>query len=89
MTSGSRFLFDLATWNQGTDDLRGVDVVAAVGNGGSGFTTGTKGFDDGVIALTSGSLEWSEPGRTRVMPILDEGGRLVDFVSLDTLGAER
>ena len=23
-TSGSRFLFDLATWNQGTDDLRGV-----------------------------------------------------------------
>ena len=80
MTSGSRFLFDLATWNQGTDDLRGVDAVAAVGNGGSGFTTGTKGFDDGVIALTSGSLEWAEPGRTRIIPTCHIGGSSFEVV---------
>ena len=29
------------------------------------------------------------PGRTQVMPILDADGRLVDFASLDTLGAEQ
>jgi uncharacterized protein (TIGR03437 family) len=80
MTSGSRFLFDLATWNQGTDDLRGVDAVAAVGNGGSGFTTGTKNFDDGVIALTSGSLEWTEPGRTRILPTCHIGGASFEVV---------
>src|SRR5271166_2217707 len=55
LASGSRFLVDLASWNQGTDDLRGVDAVTAIGNGGTGNAT-TKGFDDGVLALTSGSL---------------------------------
>ncbi len=32
---GSRFLYDLATWNQGTDDLRGVDALAVLGNRGA------------------------------------------------------
>jgi len=41
LASGSRFLFDLATWNQGTDDLRGIDAIAAVGNGGTGLGLGT------------------------------------------------
>ena len=36
MASGSSFLFGLGTWNQGTDDLRGVDAVAAAGNAGIG-----------------------------------------------------
>ncbi len=69
LTSGSRFLFDLATWNQGTDDLRGVDAIAIIGNGGSGFTSGNVAFDDGVVALTSASLEWALPGRTRIVPL--------------------
>ncbi len=69
LTSGSRFLFDLATWNQGADDLRGVDAIAVIGNGGSGFTSGNVAFDDGVVALTSASLEWAEPGRTRIVPL--------------------
>ncbi len=30
--AGSRFHWDLNTWNQGTDDLRQVDVVAIAGN---------------------------------------------------------
>ena len=75
LTSGSRFLFDSATWNQGTDDLRGVDAIAVIGNGGTGNAT-TNGFDDGVVALTSASLGFYLPGRTRVVPFchVDGGG---------------
>jgi uncharacterized protein (TIGR03437 family) len=79
LTSGSRFLFDLATWNQGTDDLRGVDAIAVIGNGGTGNAT-TNGFDDGVIALTSASLGFYLPGRTRVVPFCHvDGGGLLSF----------
>jgi uncharacterized protein (TIGR03437 family) len=76
MASGSAFLFGLDTWNQGTDDLRGVDAVAAAGNAGSGGTGAPVGFDDGVVALTSASLQFYLPGRTRVVPYchLDGGG---------------
>src|SRR5579864_1125468 len=79
LTSGSRFLFDLATWNQGTDDLRGVDAIAVIGNGGTGNAT-TDGFDDGVIALTSASLGFYLPGRTRVVPFCHvDGGGAISF----------
>lgn len=67
MSSGSQFLFDLATWNQDSDDLRGIDALAVAGNGGTGKAT-TAGFDDGVVALTSASLDFYLPGRTRVVP---------------------
>jgi uncharacterized protein (TIGR03437 family) len=79
MTSGSRFLFDLATWNQGSDDLRGVDAIALIGNGGTGSAT-TDGFDDGVIALTSASLGFYLPDRTRVVPFCHvDGGGIISF----------
>jgi uncharacterized protein (TIGR03437 family) len=79
LSSGSRFLFDLATWNQGTDDLRGADAIAIIGNGGTGHAT-TDGFDDGVIALTSASLGFYMPGRTRVVPFCHvDGGGLISF----------
>jgi uncharacterized protein (TIGR03437 family) len=79
LSSGSRFLFDLATWNQGTDDLRGVDAIAIIGNGGTGHAT-TDGFDDGVIALTSASLGFYMPGRTRVVRYCHvDGGGLISF----------
>ena len=65
--SGSRFLFDLATWNQGTDDMRGVDALSVAGNAGSGLAV-MPGFDDGVVALSSASLRFYMPGRTRVVP---------------------
>jgi uncharacterized protein (TIGR03437 family) len=79
LTSGSRFLFDLATWNQGTDDLRGVDAIAVIGNGGTGNAT-TDGFDDGVIALTSASLGFYLAGRTRVVPFCHvDGGGIISF----------
>jgi uncharacterized protein (TIGR03437 family) len=67
MQLGSQFLFDLNTWNEGTDDLRGVDALAVVGNGGTGLESSTPGFDDGVVQLTSASIGFARPGRTRVV----------------------
>jgi uncharacterized protein (TIGR03437 family) len=80
MASGSQFLFDLGTWNDTTDDLRGVDAIAAAGNGGTGLLT-TSGFDDGVVPLTSGSLRFYGAGRTRVLPYchVSGGGLVSDF----------
>ncbi|HTW66966.1 MAG TPA: hypothetical protein VME17_20240 [Bryobacteraceae bacterium] len=82
MASGSEFLFDLGAWNDAADDLRGVDAVAAAGNGGTGLLT-TAGFDDGVVPLTSASLRFYGPGRTRVVPYCHtSGGGLVSDVGL-------
>jgi uncharacterized protein (TIGR03437 family) len=68
MSLGSQFLFDLNTWNQGTDDLRGVDALAIAGNGGTGFESSLPGFDDGVVELTSASIGFARPARTRIVP---------------------
>jgi uncharacterized protein (TIGR03437 family) len=65
---GSQFLLDLATWNGGLDDLHGLDAIAIAGNSGSGFLTSIRGFDDGVVSLTSASLGFVRSGRTRVLP---------------------
>jgi uncharacterized protein (TIGR03437 family) len=81
MASGSSFAFALGTWNDFADDLRGVDAIAAAGNAGTGMLTGTAGFDDGVVPLTSASLRFYLPGRTRVVPYchIDGGGIITDF----------
>ena len=73
MSLGSQFLFDLNTWNQGTDDLRGVDALAIAGNGGTGVESSLSGsslagFDDGVVELTSASIGFAIAGRTRIVP---------------------
>jgi uncharacterized protein (TIGR03437 family) len=68
MAVGSQFLFALNTWNDGTDDLRGVDALAVAGNGGTGSESYIPGFDDGVVTLTSASLAFARQGRTRVVP---------------------
>ncbi len=81
LASGSRFLFDLGTWNQGTDDLRGIDAIAAIGNGGTGRAT-TQGFDDGLIALTSASLGFYAPNRTRVLPFCHSNSTLTSLAGL-------
>lgn len=67
LANASLFTFDLATWNQGTDDLRGIDALALVGNGGTGQAV-MSGFDDGVVSLSSGSIGFAIPGRTRIVP---------------------
>jgi len=67
MVPGSTFLWGLATWNQGQDDLRGVDTLAIIGNAGSYYSAGN--LDDGVVSLTSGSLGFARSDqRTRVVP---------------------
>lgn len=75
---GSAFLWNLATWNQGHDDLRGVDAIAVVGNAGKWadpFARHTlTGFGDGVVALTSASLGFAKAlERTRVLPYCHVG----------------
>lgn len=66
MQPGSRFLWDLATWNQGSDDLRGADAIAIAGSGGA---RGKGGLDDGIVPLTSASLSWiAVDSRTRILP---------------------
>jgi uncharacterized protein (TIGR03437 family) len=81
MSSGGTFAFALGTWNDATDDLRGVDAIAAAGNAGTGLLTGTSGFDDGVVPLTSASLRFYGAGRTRVLPYchVSGGGLVSDF----------
>jgi uncharacterized protein (TIGR03437 family) len=68
LTPGSAFLWELATWNQGGDDLRGVDALAIIGNAGS-MNHGSSNTSDGVVSLTSGSLAFSnDQSRTRIVP---------------------
>jgi uncharacterized protein (TIGR03437 family) len=62
MERASQFEWDLARWNQFGDDLRGVDAVAAAGN------AGPSQQGDGAVLLTSASLDFALPGRTRVVP---------------------
>jgi uncharacterized protein (TIGR03437 family) len=68
MSPGSPFLLALNTWNQGTDDLRGIPAIAIGGNGGTGQESSLPGFDDGVVALTSSSLGFYRPSVTRIVP---------------------
>lgn len=63
MVPASQFLWDLSTWNQGSDDLRGVDTLAVVGN------TGDGGRSDGIVSISSASLHFaSSDERTRIVP---------------------
>lgn len=65
---GSAFLYDLATWNQGIDDLREIDSMAIVADGGSGIVSGNgRNADDSTVSVTSASLEFAMPGRTRIL----------------------
>jgi uncharacterized protein (TIGR03437 family) len=79
LARGSRFVFDLATWNQGTDDLRGVDAIAVLGNAGNGTFGNVVRFHDSTTTLTSGSLDFVLPGRTRIVNFCHTGG-LAEFL---------
>ena len=68
MSPGSSFLLALNSWNQGTDDLRGIPAIAIGGSGGTGVESTIKGFDDGIVTLTSSSLGFYRPGVTRIVP---------------------
>lgn len=66
MKRGSGFLWDLATWNQFGDDLRGTDALAIIGNAGP--YENLAGASDGVVELTSASLDFAKLGRTTIVP---------------------
>jgi uncharacterized protein (TIGR03437 family) len=77
---GSAFLWNLATWNQHGDDLRGVSAMAIVGNAGAyipsvSSPTQLLGASDGLVSETSASLSFiipapsaTSPANTRVVP---------------------
>lgn len=65
---GSSFLFELATWNQGRDDLRGLEALNVLGNAGNASLGSPARFHDSTVALTHGSLNTGvSPGNTRVL----------------------
>jgi uncharacterized protein (TIGR03437 family) len=72
--TASAFLWNLNTWNQRVDDLRGVNAIAVIGNAGTyiNYLTGASlaNGSDGVVGLTSGSLSFvaQQPLVTRIVP---------------------
>jgi uncharacterized protein (TIGR03437 family) len=61
LVPGSSFLWNLATWNQRGDDLRGVNALAIVGNAGpylatASATTQLNNASDGLVSETSAAL---------------------------------
>jgi|SRR5579863_2957956 len=70
----SAFLWNLATWNQHVDDLRGVDAIAVIGNAGTyvnNLTGATlANASDGIVSMTSASLGFvaQDASVTRIVP---------------------
>ena len=81
LVPGNQFLFDLATWNQNHDDLRGVDTIGIVGNAGGIWPF--NGQNDGTVAVTSASMSFALPDqRTRVVPYCHGAGDLTGILGL-------
>ena len=83
MIPGSSFLWNLARWNQGGDDLRGIDALAIIGNLGtccSVLFPPWSNASDGVVSITSASLGFAslgyarDPSRTRIVPYCHTSG---------------
>jgi uncharacterized protein (TIGR03437 family) len=75
LVPASSLLWNLATWNQRSDDLRGVNAIAVIGNAGLytpnlSATTSLTNASDGLVSLTSGSLGFvgQDAEVTRVVP---------------------
>jgi len=74
MIPGSALLWNIATWNQGADDLRGVNAIAVIGNAGLYLNTLTSASlsnaSDGLVTLASASLGFvsQQAALTRIVP---------------------
>lgn len=75
LVPGSSFLWNLANWNQRTDDLRGVSAIAVIGNAGTYAATSTSttvlnNASDGIVSLTSASAGFvsEQASITRIVP---------------------
>lgn len=78
---GSQFIHDLATWNQGGDDLRGVDAIAVIGN--SAAVDAVPSGGDGLVPIPSASLAFTgaTAERTRLVPMCHTGEAALALVS--------
>jgi uncharacterized protein (TIGR03437 family) len=90
MIPGSPFLWNLATWNGRGDDLRGVDALAVIGNGGyaprSGFPP--EKASDGVVSVTSASLSFArDSSRTRILAYCHADFGMFDQAVVDCQGS--
>ncbi len=72
---GSAFLWNVATWNQRGDDLRGVNAIAIIGNAGLYSPNLSSGVSlnnasDGLVSLTSAALGFTgaQATATRIVP---------------------
>lgn len=72
LVPGNATLWNLATWNQRTDDLRGVNAIAVIGNAGTYETTSLSlaNAGDGLVSLTSAALGFTgaAASSTRIVP---------------------
>ena len=71
----SALLWNLATWNQHTEDLRGVSTIAVVGNAGAYQPSLSANLvlnaSDGIVSLTSAAIGFAvgqSATNTRVVP---------------------
>ena len=69
LVPGSSFLWNLATWNQRGDDLRGVNTLAIIGNAGAyvsslSASTQLNNASDGLVSVTSAALGFALPDST-------------------------
>ena len=73
---GSGLLWDLANWNQRSDDLRGVNTIAVIGNAGYflpslSASEELNNASDGIVSLTSASIgfvDGEQSSSTRIVP---------------------
>jgi len=92
MVPGSSFLWSLDTWNELTDDLRGVDSIAIIGDAGywrpSVFSAPQLlNVTDGVVTVTSAALYFSrDPSRTRMLPYCHIGPESAGYSLIDCSG---
>jgi uncharacterized protein (TIGR03437 family) len=69
LVPGSSFLWNLGTWNEFGDDLRGVNAIAVVGNAGA-YNATIANASDGLVSLTSAALGFvaHQTSVTRIVP---------------------
>ena len=76
LAPGSGLLWNLANWNQRSDDLRGLSAIAVIGNAGYylpslSATTELNNASDGIVSLTSASIgfvDGEQSSNTRIVP---------------------
>jgi uncharacterized protein (TIGR03437 family) len=80
---GSALLWNLATWNQRNDDLRGVNAISVIGNFGN-YTPSISSsvvianFSDGLVSMTSASGGFVVPA-----PLVTVPTRIVPYCHVD------